>query len=513
MVITGGVRRLNVFKIMVSRHNVGMVLREYTPKDWGRKGVDPTTNFANRIGFSDLDVNTMRVVASLDVGGVIGTAIFLIDKDQGREGYFLARTSDFPDNLRRQVLSSGLEVQTYVSNSALDWGRAFLKERPQLFEAKDRFIDQSLGNKFIVQPFSHISQIDWAHLPFALNPSRAMFFSKISKGGDWQRTTVSLADAIYPFQEFPINPAAVALNYGQESFEGMKAFRQEDGSIVLFRPRDNLSRLARTAARLAMTPIPVDFGLAAVIMTVLANEDFVPPPGLQAALYIRPIQFGIGAGLGVQPAPEEALIIYVSPVGPYFKGGFKPIRLCVETAYHRAGPGGVGNVKAGGNYAAGMVAGAAAKAAGFGEVLWLDSSGMLVEEVGAANAFFVKGDTLYTPKFSGTILPGITRDSVIQLARARGLKVVECELSLSFALRAEEVFCTGTAAVICPVGEIEHKGDLHIFNNNEVGPLTQELYDALTAIQEGREAPVLANFDAAAIARFRQEWIHVVKPA
>jgi branched-chain amino acid aminotransferase len=221
----------------------------------------------------------------------------------------------------------------------------------------------------------------------------------------------------------------------------------------------------------------------AVSEVVRRNIDFVPPYG-KGSLYIRPCLWGTGPVLGVSPAPEFTFMVYVSPVGQYFKTGVTPIKLEVTTDFHRAAPKGTGGVKSIGNYAGAMLPAKKTKAKGFNECIYLDArEDKYIEEVGAANFFCVKGDTLVTPKL-GSILPGITRKSVMQIASdVMGLKVLEKSLSVEEAFAADEAFCSGTAAVISPIGSITYKGQEKIYNDFEVGKVTQELYNHLTRIQ------------------------------
>jgi len=319
--------------------------------------------------------------------------------------------------------------------------------------------------------------MDWDNLAFAFTPTDKMYVTKAKSGEPWSR------GQIIPYGDISISPAAGALNYGQGLFEGMKAQRTEAGKIVFFRPEANAARLAVGARRLGMPEVPEDIFVSAVHDTVLANARWVPPAG-KGALYIRPVLYGSGAILGVAPAPEFTFMIYVCPVGPYFKGGMTPISLRVAEEFHRACPGGSGGVKAIGNYAPGMVPSKDAKGDGFSEILYLDAvEHRYVEEVGAANFFCVKDGCVYTPVLSGTILPGVTRMSILQIAKDLGHDVHECKLDIDFALSADEAFCSGTAAVISPIGKIQNGAKVCEFAGGKVGPVTKKLYDALLGIQ------------------------------
>ena len=319
--------------------------------------------------------------------------------------------------------------------------------------------------------------IDWDAMTFSFTPTDVMYRATCKLGDEWQ------PGELEPYGDITISPAAGVLNYGQGLFEGMKAQRSVNGGIVLFRPEKNAARLQDGARRLGMPPVPQEIFLDAIEQVVAANARWVPPTG-KGALYVRPVLWGSGAILGVSPSPEYTFMVYVCPVGPYFKGGMHPIALKVSEDYHRACPGGSGAVKAIGNYAPGMMPSKNAKKDGFAEVIYLDAvHHRYVEEVGAANFFCVKDGVIHTPELTGTILPGITRDSIIGLARHLGYEVREEKVDVDFALTADECFCAGTAAVISPIGSICHGDTCTMYCDNLVGPVTIELYEALTGIQ------------------------------
>lgn len=319
--------------------------------------------------------------------------------------------------------------------------------------------------------------IDWDNLSFSISPAEIMFIAKCAIGEEWSE------GEYLPYGDILISPAAGILNYGQGLFEGMKAQRTKAGKIVLFRPIENGLRLQNGARRICMPEYPAERFVEVVKELVLRNEEYIPPYG-KGSLYIRPCLWGTGAILGVSPAPEYTFIIYMSPVGPYFKTGFKPIKLEITTEFHRAAPHGTGNVKYIGNYAAGMLAAGRTKEKGFNEVIYLDArEDKYIEEVGAANFFCVKGNKLMTPE-TGSILPGITRKSILQLAADKfGMDVAEKKVSVEEALSADEVFCVGTAAVVSSIGSISYKGKDTVYNDFTVGPVTQKLYDTLTKLQ------------------------------
>jgi len=320
-------------------------------------------------------------------------------------------------------------------------------------------------------------KIDFDKLSFSIMPGETMFISKCKSAGVWDQ------GAYLPYGDIPMSPAAGVLNYGQGLFEGMKALRTKAGKLVLFRPSENGKRMAEGARRLCMPAFPVDKFVEAIKELVRRNVAYVPPYG-KGSLYIRPCLWGTGPVLGVSPAPEFTFMAYVSPVGPYFKTGFTPIKLEITRDFHRAAPKGTGGVKSIGNYAGAMLPAKLTKAKGFSECIYLDArEDQYIEEVGAANFFCVKGRTLLTPQL-GSILPGITRDSVMQIARdVMGLQVVEKHVSVEDALSADEAFCSGTAAVISAIGSITCEGREKIYNDFEVGQVTMELYNHLTRIQ------------------------------
>lgn len=321
--------------------------------------------------------------------------------------------------------------------------------------------------------------VNWDDLSFSLTVTKEMFMATCKAGGVWD------AGEFRPFGNISISPAAGVLNYGQGLFEGMKCQRSRKGELLLFRPLENGKRMAEGARRLCMPEYPPEQFVKAVKETVRRNAEYVPPYG-KGSLYIRPCLWGTGAVLGVSPAPEYMFMIYVSPVGPYFKTGFKPGKFVVARDFHRAAPKGVGGVKAIGNYAGTMYAGKKYKSQGFNDCIYLDArEDKYIEEVGSANFFCVKGNTLLTPAL-GSILPGITRQSVMLLAREKlGLDVRETNVSVEDALSADEAFCTGTAAVVSPIGTLALGDSEVVFQNGEVGPVTRKVYELLTKIQVG----------------------------
>ena len=296
---------------------------------------------------------------------------------------------------------------------------------------------------------------------------------------------------IKPYENFSLDPAAMVLHYGQAIFEGLKAYRGNDDRIYLFRPTDNLKRMNVSAARMCMPEIPEDMVYSAMNKLVALDKDWVPRAE-GATLYIRPTMIASEAGLGVRPARQYIFFIINSPVGAYYPEGFNPVKIFVTDKYVRAVAGGVGNVKTAGNYAASIMAAVEAQKQGYTQVLWLDAvERMYIEEVGTMNIFFLIDDELVTPPLTGSILPGITRDSVLRLTKDWGLKVAEKRITIDDVLLAnekgslQEIFGTGTAAVISPVGELYYKGRVCSINNGTTGKLAQKLFDELQAIQNG----------------------------
>ncbi|XP_062216314.1 branched-chain-amino-acid aminotransferase 2, chloroplastic-like isoform X2 [Phragmites australis] len=323
--------------------------------------------------------------------------------------------------------------------------------------------------------------IDWDNLGFGLTPTDYMYVMRCSleDGDGFSRGELSR------YGNIEISPSSGVLNYGQGLFEGMKAYRRPDrAGYTLFRPEENARRMQHGAERMCMPAPSVEQFVHAVKQTVLANRRWVPPQG-KGALYLRPLLIGSGAILGLAPAPEYRFLIYAAPVGTYFKEGLAPINLVIEDGIHRAMPGGAGGVKTITNYGPVLKAQMDAKSKGFSDALYLDSvHKRYLEEVSSCNVFVVKCGVVATPATRGTILPGITRKSVIELARDRGYKVEERLVSVDDLMDADEVFCTGTAVVVAPVSTVTYQGQRYEFRT---GPdtVSQELYTTLTSIQMG----------------------------
>ncbi|MBE5774715.1 MAG: branched-chain amino acid aminotransferase [Clostridiales bacterium] len=328
--------------------------------------------------------------------------------------------------------------------------------------------------------------LDWANIGFGYYPTDYRYVANY-KNGAWEEGGL-VTDA-----NVSINESAGVFQYAQTCFEGMKAYTTEDGRTVIFRPDLNAERMANSCKRLVMPEYPVDKFVEAVGQTVKANIDWVPPYGSGATLYIRPFMMGTSPVLGVKPAQEYQFRVFTSPVGPYFKGGIRPLRLRVSE-YDRAAPHGTGHVKAGLNYAMSLYAITDAHDQGYDENMYLDSMTRTnIEETGGANFLFVTKDgTVVTPK-SPTILPSITRRSLMHVATEYlGLKCEEREIPVAELENIAEAGLCGTAAVISPVGSVDYNGKTHTFDTSagNMGPTIRKLYETLTGIQMGRiEAP------------------------
>jgi branched-chain amino acid aminotransferase len=312
-----------------------------------------------------------------------------------------------------------------------------------------------------------------------------MFVMSYGKEKGWHDAVIQ------KYQPFCLDPAAMVFHYGQAIFEGLKAYRGEDDQIYLFRPSANFERLNFSAARMCMPAIPVEETLEALKELIRLDREWIPTTR-GSSLYIRPAMIATEAGLGVRPANQYLFFIIKGPVGAYYPEGFNPVKIFVTDKYVRAVPGGVGEVKTAGNYAASIMAAVEAQQAGYTQVLWLDAiERRYVEEVGTMNIFFVINDEVITPPLNGSILPGITRDSVLRLTRDWGLKVTERPIAIDEVVGAskdgslQEVFGTGTAAVISPVGALSYQGEQCIINNEKTGVLSQRLFDELQGIQYG----------------------------
>ncbi|MDR1567606.1 MAG: branched-chain amino acid aminotransferase [Streptococcaceae bacterium] len=323
--------------------------------------------------------------------------------------------------------------------------------------------------------------IDWENLGF--NYMKLPFrYLSYYKDGQWDEGRLS-DDALLHLSE-----SSPALHYGQQAFEGLKAYRTKSGAIQLFRPNKNAERLQKTADRLMMPHVPTDKFIKACQAVVKANQEFVPPYESGATLYLRPLLIGVGDIIGVQPANEYIFTVFAMPVGPYFKGGLAPTNFVVSYDYDRAAPLGTGAAKVGGNYAASLLPGHYAHTQQFSDVIYLDPATHLkIEEVGSANFFGITSAGEFVTPLSPSILPSITKYSLLELAKTRlGLEAIEGDVYIDELDRFTEAGACGTAAVISPIGGIQNKDDFHVFySETKVGPITQRLYDELVGIQFG----------------------------
>ncbi|MBJ6726610.1 branched-chain amino acid aminotransferase [Geomesophilobacter sediminis] len=309
---------------------------------------------------------------------------------------------------------------------------------------------------------------------------------------EWKAGQGWVDGRIQKYGPFSMDPAALVLHYAQEIFEGLKAYKWADGSIVLFRPEMNARRFNHSAERLCMPTIPEEDFVAGIEQLVRLEKEWIPSAE-GTSLYIRPAMIAVEPVIGVKPSDHYYFYVILSPVGAYYSQGFKPTKIMVEDKYVRATPGGTGEAKTGGNYANSLKAGLEAKKKGFDQVLWLDGvERRYIEEVGAMNMFFAYGDTIVTAPLEGTILNGITRDSVLTLAKKLGLKIEERRIDVNDLFKdirdgkITEAFGSGTAAVVTPVGLLGYRGETATVADGGVGKITQTLYDTLTGIQTGK---------------------------
>ncbi len=325
---------------------------------------------------------------------------------------------------------------------------------------------------------------DFSKLGFGKYFTDHMFIMDYSQKEGWHDAR------IVPFGYIPIHPASTVLHYGAEIFEGLKAYKTADG-YSMFRPIENIRRMNDSAERLCLPTLDEDFTLKALTELINLEYDWIPDKP-DTSLYIRPFMFGNDESLGVHAVANATFVIILSPVGSYYAEGLNPVKISIESEDVRAVRGGTGYAKCGGNYAASLRAGQRAAEKGYSQVLWLDGvERKYIEEVGAMNVMFKINGEIITPELTGSVLPGITRKSALQILREWGYKVSERLLSVDELIGAaeggtlEEAWGTGTAAVISPIGHLYYKGSDHIVSNNQIGELTQKLYDELTGIQWG----------------------------
>ena len=329
---------------------------------------------------------------------------------------------------------------------------------------------------------------DSSTLVFGKAMTDHMFIVDYDEGQGWHDPRV------VPYGPLQIDPAAKVLHYGEEIFEGLKAYRTADGSIQLFRPKDNIDRMNKSAARLCLPQIPEELALAGITKLVEVEQDWVPHEK-DTSLYIRPFMIGLDAALGVHSSHHVQYIVVVCPVGAYYPEGLNPVKIYIEDEDVRAVKGGTGMAKTGGNYAASLRAGNRAEERGYSQVLWLDGvHRKYIEEVGAMNVMFKVAGKILTPDLNGSVLDGITRRSCIQLLKDWGYEVEERRISAGELFEAaengtlEEAWGTGTAAVVSPIGELAMGDKKVTVSGGKIGEITQKLYDELTGIQWGRVA-------------------------
>jgi branched-chain amino acid aminotransferase len=312
-----------------------------------------------------------------------------------------------------------------------------------------------------------------------------MFMMDYTEGKGWHDPR------IVPYQPLQLDPSCMVFHYAQTVFEGLKAYLTKDEDVLLFRPDQNVKRLNRSNNRLCIPHIDEEFALEALKQLIRVDKEWVPKaPG--TSLYIRPFVISTEPHLGVHPSHNYLFIIILSPVGSYYKEGLNPVKIAVENQYVRAVAGGTGTAKTGGNYASSLKAQEESEKVGYSQVLWLDGrENKYIEEVGSMNIFFKINGEVVTPALNGSILPGITRDSIIQLLKHWNVPVVERKISMDEIIQSykdgllEEAFGTGTAAVISPIGEFMYQSEKIVVNNGEIGKLSKDLYDTLTGIQYG----------------------------
>lgn len=326
--------------------------------------------------------------------------------------------------------------------------------------------------------------IDWSNLGFDYIKTDLRYIS-VWEEGEWD------SGRLVEDNHLCIEEGAPCLHYGQQCFEGLKAYRTKNGEIQLFRPSENAKRMNKSADRLLMPHVPVEKFIDACAQVVKANEEYVPPYGTGATLYLRPFLIGVGDNIGLKPATKFIFSVFCIPVGPYFKGGMRPFNFMISD-YDRAAPQGTGAAKVGGNYAGSLIAQKIAKNKGYADAIFLDpKTHTKIEEVGSANFFGITANNEFVTPLSPSILPSITKYSLLQIAKDYfNMKVVEGDVYIDELDRFVEAGACGTAAVITPIGGIEYNGSLHVFHSTtEVGPITKKLYDTLVGIQYGDITP------------------------
>ncbi|MDG6881695.1 Branched-chain-amino-acid transaminase 1 [Phocoenobacter uteri] len=333
-----------------------------------------------------------------------------------------------------------------------------------------------------------MKNLDWNNLGLEYIKTDFRFVARF-KEGQWE------SGQLVEDNQLTMSEASPALHYGQQCFEGLKAYRCKDGSINLFRPDENAKRLQRSCERLLMPPVPEDLFIEACKQVVKANEAWLGPYGSGATLYLRPFVIGVGDNLGINPAKEYIFCVFCTPVGSYVKGGLKPTNFLISD-YDRAAPQGTGAAKVGGNYAASLLPAKLAKQRQFADCIYLDpATHTKIEEVGAANFFAITHDNCFVTPASPSILPSITKYSLLYLAKERlGLEAIEGDIYIDQLDRYKEAGACGTALVITPIGGIQYKDNFHVFfSESEVGEITKKLYNELVGIQFG-DVPAPENW-------------------
>ncbi|WP_078316404.1 branched-chain amino acid aminotransferase [Mycobacterium sp. D16Q16] len=327
-------------------------------------------------------------------------------------------------------------------------------------------------------------------------PGFGKYFTDHMVSIDWNTENGWHNAQVVPYGPITLDPSAIVLHYAQEVFEGLKAYRQPDGTIAAFRPEANAERMIQSCRRIAIPELPQELFIESLRQLIAVDSDWVPPGGGEESLYLRPFIIATEAGLGVRPAAEYRYLLIASPAGAYFSQGIKPVSVWLSHEYVRAAPGGIGAAKTGGNYAASLVAQAQAADEGCDQVVWLDAiERRYIEEMGGMNLFFVFGRDgearLVTPELSGSLLPGVTRKSLLQLASDAGFAIEERKIDVdelekkAASGEITEVFACGTAAVITPVGRVKHSSGEFTIGDGEPGEVTMALRDTLTGIQRG----------------------------
>lgn len=386
----------------------------------------------------------------------------------------------FPEDLLKQYIQCPSEIMV---NCILSLGNAYgmYCQDPSKERAMEIRVTQAEPDQLKVKPE------DESNLRFGDIFTDYMFLMDYKADRGW------FDPRIVPYGDFHIDPAAMGIHYGQEIFEGLKAYKGRDEGIYLFRPEENIKRFNRSARRVCMPAVDEELFMNGMKKLILLERDWIPK-NRGTSLYIRPAMLATEPHLGVRPSKEYIFFIILCPVGAYYKEGLNPVKIYVEDKYVRAARGGTGEAKTAGNYAASLLAAEEAKAKGFTQVLWLDApERRYVEEVGTMNMFFVIEDEVITAPLTGSVLAGITRDSVIRLVKDWGLKISERSLTIHEVIdaardgRLTEAFGTGTAAVISPVGQITYKEEDYKVSGGDMGELSQRLYNEIVTVQYGEK--------------------------